>query len=75
MAIINEKKEENRKMLILKSVCKKYLWDLSYPVRVECSNFINLLDKKIIDNRNFIKEYIEKEEKRKKQYSIYDYKD
>ena len=75
MGIINEKKLENQKMIILKSMCKKYLWDLSYPVRVECSNFINLLDKKIIDNRNFIKEYMEKEDKKRKQYSIYDYKD
>ena len=75
MGIINEKKLENQKMIILKSMCKKYLWDLSFSVRVECSNFINLLDKKIIDNRNFIKEYMEKEDKKRKQYSIYDYKD
>lgn len=75
MGIINDKKDEIKKMIILKNTCKKYLWDLPFYVRVECSNFINCLDKKISDNRLFIKEYIEKKEQENKQLSIYDYKD
>lgn len=75
MGVIKDKKEQNRKMLILKNLCLKYIWDLPYLLRVDLSNFINALDKKVIDNREFIRNYIEKKEKEDKQLSIYDYED
>ena len=75
MGIIKEKKEDIRKMIILKNVCKKYIWDLPYLLRIELSNFINLLDKQIIDDRNFINAYIKKQEQEFKQFTIYDYED
>lgn len=75
MGVIKDKKEQNRKMLILKNLCLKYIWDLPYLLRVDLSNFINALDKKVIDNRKFIRNYIEKKEKEDKQLSIYDYED
>lgn len=62
-------------MLILKNLCLKYVWDLPYFLRVDLSNFINALDKQVIDNREFIRNYIEKKEKEDQQLSIYDYKD
>lgn len=73
MGVIKDKKEENQRMLILVNTCKKYLWDLSYPIRIETSNYIALLNKKISENRVFINDYLKKEEG--KQMSIYDYKD
>lgn len=75
MGVINDKKLQNRKMLILKNLCLKYVWDLPYLLRIDLSNFINALDKQISDNRVFIREYIEKKEKEDLQMSIYDYKD
>ncbi len=75
MGIIKDKKEQNRKMIILKNICLKYVWDLPYLLRIDLSNFINALDKQISDNRVFIREYIEKKEQEDKQLSIYDYKD
>lgn len=75
MGVINDKKVQNRKMLILKNLCLKYVWDLPYLLRIDLSNFINALDKQISDNRVFIREYIEKKEKEDLQMSIYDYKD
>lgn len=75
MGIIKNKKEQNRKMIILKNTCIKYVWDLPYLLRVDLSNFINALDKQISDNRVFIREYIKKKEQEDKQLSIYDYKD
>ena len=75
MDVIMDKKEQNRKMIILKNICLKYVWDLPYLLRIDLSNFINALDKQISDNRVFIREYIEKKEKEDLQMSIYDYKD
>ena len=73
MGVIKNKKDENQKMLIIKSSLKKYLWDLPYDVRVEVGNLIALIDQTVIANRNIISSYLEKE--KRKQLTIYDFND
>lgn len=71
MGLIQDKKDSIKKMSILKSYCKKYMWDLPYSIRIEVSNLIHYLDKEIIDSKEFISSYIRKS--KESQLTIYDY--